>query len=250
MITKRIIPCLDCKNGRVVKGVQFQNLIDSGMPSELASLYEQDGADEIVLLDVGASLENRNNQLETVRQVRKVISIPLTVGGGVRTIRNIEDLLRAGADKVSINSAAVLDPRLITQASRMFGAQCIVASIDALKREDSWNILSRSGTTSHAIPVESWTNEVIERGAGEILLTSLDRDGTQEGYDLDLIKLVSKNATVPIIASGGAKTTEHLLEGFRAGADAVLAASIFHFKQKTITEIKQELDKAGIEVRI
>lgn len=251
MLTKRIIPCLDCKDGRVVKGVQFQNLVDAGSPAELALRYENDGADEIVLLDVGASVENRANQRETVASVRKVLSIPLTVGGGIRELSDIEMLLEAGADKVSINTAAVLNPRLITDAASKFGAQCIVVSVDVVKKGAAdWSILTKSGTTNHEIPVRIWVKEIIERGAGEILLTSLDKDGTQSGYDLALLKGVSEISTVPVIASGGAKTVEHLFEAFTVGADAVLAASIFHFNQTTISQVKSGLKNMGVEIRI
>lgn len=251
MLTKRVIPCLDCKNGRVVKGVQFKNLTDAGSPAELSARYQLEGADEIVLLDVSATIEERQNQRDTVADVRKQLLIPLTVGGGVREIADIERLLEAGADKVGINTAAVLNPSIITEASQAFGAQCTVVSVDATGAgEGRWNILTRSGGSEHAIPAVDWVQRVIDHGAGEILLTSLDRDGTQSGYDLRLIEAVSAVSTVPIIASGGAKTVEHMLQAFEAGADAVLAASIFHFGQTSIGAIKQGLREGGIEVRL
>lgn len=250
MLKKRIIPCLDCKNGRVVKGVQFQNLIDAGSPQELAERYQQDGADEVVILDIGASLEDRATQRETIQSVRSVLSIPLTSGGGVRTLNDIETLLNAGADKVSINSAAVKNPKLITEAAKAFGSQCIVVAIDAKKRGSQWTIVTRSGTKEEGISVLFWSQQIAELGAGELLLTSFDRDGTSLGYDLDLIREVRAKIQIPIIASGGASKTEHLITALQAGADAVLAASIFHFGKYTISEIKKELEKNGVPVRI
>ena len=250
MVTKRIIPCLDCKDGRVVKGIQFQGLTDAGSPSELVARYQTEGADELVLLDVGASIESRNNQLQTVRDVRAQLSIPLTVGGGVREVVDIELLLQSGADKVSMNTAAVFNPDLVKDASRAFGAQCTVVAVDTKRRGDQWIVLTRSGTEEQALNTIDWVKQVEDLGAGEILLTSFDRDGTQLGYDLDLLKAVSEAIQIPVIASGGAKVTDHLFEAFQAGADAVLAASMFHYQTHTIGQVKRELRALGIEVRL
>ena len=250
MVTKRIIPCLDCKDGRVVKGIQFQGLTDAGSPAELAARYQIEGADELVLLDVGASIESRNNQLQTVRDVRAELTIPLTVGGGVREIADIEKLLQSGADKVSINTAAVKNPFLVREASRAFGAQCTVVAVDTKRRGDSWIVITRSGTEEQALDTIEWVKQVEDLGAGEILLTSFDRDGTQLGYDLELLLAVSQAIQIPVIASGGAKVTKDLYEAFNAGADAVLAASMFHYQTHTIGKVKRELRDLGIEVRL
>ena len=258
MLTKRIIPCLDCKNGRVVKGVQFENIVDAGSPEVLALRYEQQGADEIVFLDITATISAQEIRLDTVRQVRSALSIPLTVGGGVRTIRDIETLLVNGADKVAINSAGVSNPALIDDAAKRFGSQCIVIAIDAKRNSMSssnallpqWQVVTASGTHLTDLQVVDWAVRAAELGAGEILLTSYDRDGTNAGYDLELITAVASAVSIPVIASGGAKTTEDLLTAFNAGADAVLAASMFHFGSTTIQNEKQQLSKQGVLVRV
>ena len=250
MLTKRIIPCLDVRDGRVVKGVNFSNLRDAGSPAELAIDYEKQGADEIVILDVAATPQERANQTETVKAVRRVLSLPLTVGGGVRGIEDARRLLNAGADKVSINTAAVRNPALLNEMAAEFGKQCTILAIDAIKRNQSWNVVVNSGSEDTGMDVIKWAQEAISRGAGEILLTSWDRDGTRAGYDLELLQAVSQSISVPVIASGGANSAEHLIEGIKAGADAVLAASIFHFGDYTVHELKLDLKKAGIEVRL
>jgi len=251
MLKKRIIPCLDVRNGRVVKGVQFQNLRDAGDPVELAVAYESQGADELVLLDVSATMENRRAQRETIHQVRQKLGIALTVGGGVRTVEDARWLLEAGADKVSINTAAVHDPQCIVVMAKQFGVQCTVLAIDARVNEsnDGWNVLTHSGRYITNHDVVEWAIEAAALGAGEILLTSWDRDGTRSGYDLQLIQAVRAAVNVPIIASGGASSADDLRQAFEAGADAVLAASIFHDGQYTISDLKAQLIKANVEVR-
>ncbi len=250
MLTKRIIPCLDCRDGRVVKGVRFENLRDVGSPAEQAALYETQGADEIVVLDVSATVMGRANQVETVKTVREALSIPLTVGGGVRNVIDAARLLEFGADKVSINSAAVQDPELINGLARQFGSQCTVLAVDAAEVERGfWEVVIHSGTTRTGLDVVEWCRKGVDRGVGEILLTSLDRDGTRIGYCLELISAVSGAVTVPIIASGGANEPQHLLEAIQAGADAVLAASIFHSGELSVAEIKDFLAKQQVEVR-
>jgi len=250
MLTSRIIPCLDVRDGRVVKGVKFQGLQDSGDPVERAALYEEQGADEIVILDVSATPEERSHQIETTAAVREVLSIPLTVGGGVRSAEDAQALLEAGADKVSVNTAAVQDPHILTEMAERFGRQCTVSAIDAAATEDgSWEVVIRSGTERPGLDAVEWASTVVEHGAGEILLTSWDRDGTREGYDLELLGAVSEAASVPIIASGGADRPEHLVEALQSGADAVLAASIFHFEDFTVESVKQALSREGIHVR-
>ena len=254
MLTKRIIPCLDCRDGRVVKGIRFGNLRDVGSPAEQASLYEQQGADEIVLLDVSATLETRPNQAATVHAVRAVLSIPLTVGGGVRNVADAVRLLESGADKVSINSAAVCNPTLIDALASRFGSQCTVLAIDAAAiafddSRNSWEVVTHSGKTRTGIDVIQWSQEAVHRGAGEILLTSWDRDGTRLGYDLDLIAAVSGLVSVPVIASGGANEPQHLREALQAGADAVLAASIFHSGEYSVKTVKEFLAQHNVEVR-
>lgn len=246
----RIIPCLDCRDGRVVKGVRFQGLRDAGDPAELAAAYEAQGADELVVLDVSATPEGRGTAVETVRRVRAALSIPLTVGGGVDTVEAAGRLLDAGADKVSVNTAAVRDPSLITEIATRFGSQCTVVAIDAAAKEESWEVVVLSGTERTGRSVVSWAREAVERGAGEILLTSWDRDGTRSGYDLGLLRAVSDAVSVPVIASGGAAGPEHLLEALQAGADAVLAASIFHEGQHTVTDVKRILADRGVQVRL
>ena len=251
MLTARIIPCLDVKGGRVVKGVKFKNLRDAGDPAALARAYQEQGADELVLLDVSATPDGRKTQLEWVRRVRAGISIPLSVGGGVRTIDDAAALLEAGADKVGINTAAVLNPALLGQMAATFGSQCTVLALDAARNENgSWNVVVRSGRERLEQDAVEWARMAAERGAGEILLTSWDRDGTREGYDLELLSAISKAVGVPVIASGGASTPGHLLEALRAGADAVLAASIFHYGEYTVHALKEFLKNNQVEVRI
>lgn len=247
--TRRIIPCLDVRDGRVVKGVRFASLRDAGDPAQRAALYEAQGADEVVMLDVSATLEGRAALLNTVRAIRRVLSIPLAVGGGVRTIDDAQTLLNAGADKVSVNSAAVRDPSLLARLSERFGAQCVVLAIDAVAAADSWRVATRSGTTIEPLDACEWAAQGESLGAGEILLTSFDRDGTRSGYDLDLLRAVCSRVGIPVIASGGASTPEHIIDAFDAGADAALAASIFHDDDTSIRELKRRLAARGIEVR-
>lgn len=260
MLTSRIIPCLDVSHGRVVKGVRFQGLRDAGDPAERAALYQEQGADEIVILDVSATPEGRGHQYETVRRVRAVLSIPLTVGGGVRTEGDAFHLLESGADKVSVNTAAVSDPTLLTAIAERFGRQCCVLAIDAARRAGAagrggdsgagtFEVLVKGGRESAGLDAIRWAQEGERRGAGEILLTSWDRDGTRSGYDLELTAAVARAVQVPVIASGGADTPEHIAQAFRAGADAVLAASIFHDGDLTVSDVKRHLAAAGISVR-
>ncbi len=250
MLKSRIIPCLDVNAGRVVKGVKFQNLRDAGDPVELSDYYQQQGADEIVLLDVSATREDRIAMLETIESVRKRLTIPLTVGGGVGSVEDARRLLGAGADKVSTNTAAVRDPELINRMSANFGAQCTVIAIDARRHEPAaWHVVTRSGTKSETLNAVEWAAETQLRGAGEILLTSFDRDGTRSGYDLELLVAVTQATRLPVIASGGANSVEHMVEAFQHGAHAVLAASIFHEGNYTVAQVKQELAIRGIEVR-
>ena len=251
MLTIRIIPCLDVRDGRVVKGVKFQGLRDAGSPPELAARYEDEGADEIVLLDVSATPEERGTQVETVEQVRRAISIPLTVGGGVRNVRNAQSLLEAGADKVSVNTAAVDNPGLLSEMAERFGSQCTVLALDAASTGDGvWEVVTLSGRRRTGIDAAAWARSAVDHGAGDILLTSWDRDGTRIGYDLDLIRAISQEVNVPVIASGGADHPDHLIEAVKAGAEAVLAASIFHYEEWTIREVKLALAAAGLEVRL
>ena len=250
MLTSRIIPCLDVKNGRVVKGVKFQGLRDAGCPIEAAQRYANEGADELVMLDVTATLEGRSTTLEIVRRIRAILDIPLTVGGGVKSVLDARDLLSAGADKVSLNSAAVADPNLVTAIMKAFGRQCTVVAIDAVQRAPQrWAVLTRSGTTDVQIDALKWMSEAAHRGAGEILLTSWDRDGTREGYDIALLKAASHAVSVPIIASGGANSAAHMDDAFQAGASAVLAASIFHDGDTTVSDVKTILNSKGVSVR-
>lgn len=250
MLKRRIIPCLDVRDGRVVKGVRFSNLRDSGDPRDLAAEYERQGADELVMLDVSATPEGRATNLDTVRAIRDCLSIPLSVGGGVRGIDDAQALLEAGADKVAVNTAAVRDPGIITTLADQFGVQCTVLAIDAAQHgEASWQVVISSGTERLSLDVIDWVREAVKRGAGEVLLTSWDRDGTRAGYDLALLNAVSQALPVPVIASGGADSPRHLIEALRAGADAVLAASIFHAGDYTVRTLKQELGDAGVEVR-
>lgn len=250
MLTRRIIPCLDVRDGRVVKGVRFQGLRDAGSPAERAEYYEQQGADELVMLDVSATPEGRKTALETVGKIRARISIPLSVGGGVRTADDAGALLEAGADKVGINTAAVDRPQILSEVAQRFGTQCTVVAIDA-KRVASgrWQVVVMSGKKDTGIDVVTWAKGAVERGAGEILLTSWDRDGTRSGYDLELTRAVSNAVGVPVIASGGADTPQQLLEALEAGADAVLAASIFHDGDYTVAQLKEFLASNNVEVR-
>lgn len=249
-MAKRIIPCLDVRNGRVVKGVKFQNLRDKGDPVELAARYEEEGADEVVFLDITASIENRKTLLNVVRDTASVLSIPLTVGGGIRGIEDISDLLANGADKVSINTAAVNNPNLIYIAAQEFGSQCIVVAIDAKKVGDRYMVFTYSGTYNTNLDAIEWAKRVAELGAGEILLTSIDRDGTRFGYDLELTKAVVDAVNIPVIASGGAGTPDHFYEVFAyAGADAALAAGVFHDCVIRIRDLKRYLLSRQIEVR-
>ena len=249
MLCVRVIPCLDVSHGRVVKGVKFQGLRDAGDPAELAALYEAQGADELVVLDVSATTEARGTQLETVRRVRAELSIPLTVGGGVRGVENAQGLLEAGADKVSLNTAAVERPELIGEIATRFGSQCAVVAIDARKLGNGFEVLIRSGKESADRDAIAWARDVVKLGAGELLLTSWDRDGTREGYDLELVSAVAAAVNVPVIASGGAARAEHLGQALAAGADAVLAASIFHDREYTVGDVKRDLKAMGVEIR-
>jgi imidazoleglycerol phosphate synthase cyclase subunit len=249
MLARRVIPCLDVSHGRVVKGVRFEGLRDAGDPAERARLYEEQGADEIVVLDVSATPEGRGHQHETVRRIREGLSIPLTVGGGVRSEEDAWRLLEAGADKVSVNTAAVERPELLSEIAARFGRQCCVLAIDAALRDGRLEVLVKGGREGTGRDAVAWAAQGERLGAGEILLTSWDRDGTREGYDLPMLHAVTAAVRVPVIASGGAATPEHLLEALRAGADAVLAASIFHDGDRTVGEVKAFLREHGVEVR-
>jgi len=250
MLTVRIIPCLDVRDGRVVKGVKFQGLRDAGDPAEQAALYEGQGADEITLLDVSATPEGRGAALETVARVREQLSVPLTVGGGVRGVGDAQALLSAGADKVGINTAAVENPELIVEMAERFGSQCTVLAIDAWKDDTGrFEVITHSGKKRTGIDAIEWARRAAILGAGEILLTSWDRDGTKSGYDLDLISRIAAAVEVPIIASGGAADASHMADAVKAGASAVLAASIFHYGEYTVARLKDELSGMGIEVR-
>jgi imidazole glycerol-phosphate synthase subunit HisF len=249
MLTSRIIPCLDVSHGRVVKGVRFQGLRDAGDPAERARLYQEQGADEIVILDVSATPEGRGHQHETVRRVRAALSIPLTVGGGIRTEADALALLEAGADKVSVNTAAVDRPGLLTEIAERFGRQCCVLAIDAATRDGRFEVLVKGGREGTGLDAVAWAREGERRGAGEILLTSWDRDGTRSGYDLALTSAVARAVRVPVIASGGAENAEHIAQAFKAGADAVLAASIFHDGDLTVGDVKLHLQEQGLAVR-
>lgn len=255
MLTKRIIPCLDVKDGRVVKGVNFLNLKDAGDPVQVAQAYDKEEADEIVFLDITASFEKRQTMLDVVKKTAETVFMPLTVGGGIRTLDDIRELLNAGTDKVSINTAAVERPELVKDAAEKFGSQCIVVAIDA-KRHDSkkgggWEVYINGGRTPTGIDAVEWGKKVEKLGAGEILLTSMDMDGTKSGYDIELTRTFSDNLNIPIIASGGAGSLEHLLEVLVEGkADAALAASIFHFREHSVREAKEFLRAKGVEVRM
>ena len=252
MITKRIIPCLDVNNGRVVKGVNFVNLIDAGDPVECAKIYDSEGADELVFLDITASSDNRKTITEMVTAVAKNVFIPFTVGGGIRTVEDFREILLAGADKVSVNTAAINNPGLIKEAAEKFGSQCVVVAIDAKKRADGgYNVYTHGGRNDAGLDALLWAKKCESLGAGEILLTSMDGDGTKAGYELDLTRLISENVSIPVIASGGAGKLEHFYEAVEIGkADAVLAASLFHFKELTIKEVKEYLKSKNISVRL
>lgn len=252
MLAKRIIPCLDVHEGRVVKGTNFVNLRDAGDPVELAALYDQEGADELVFLDISASAEGRETMVDVVRRTAEQVFIPFTIGGGLRTLEDIRKMLRAGADKVSLNTSAVQNPGLIEEGAHAFGSQCIVVAIDARQtRAGAWEVYIHGGRTATGKDVLQWAEEVERLGAGEILLTSMDRDGTKNGYDLELTRAVSRAVSLPVIASGGVGTLDHLAEGLTAGeADAVLAASIFHYREYSIAEAKAYLEERGIPIRL
>ncbi|MBO6207943.1 MAG: imidazole glycerol phosphate synthase subunit HisF [Lachnospiraceae bacterium] len=253
MHTKRIIPCLDVKNGRVVKGIQFVNLVDAGDPVECGKAYDAAGADELVFLDITASSDARKTVVDMVRRVAETVFIPFTVGGGIRTVDDFKEILREGADKVAVNSAAIMNPQLISDAADKFGSQCVVLAIDAKRRADGsgWNIFKNGGRVDMGIDAVEWAIKGCELGAGEILLTSMDCDGAKNGYDLELTRMVSENVSVPVIASGGAGTKEHFYEALTEGkADAALAASLFHFKELEIREVKEYLRDKGVSVRL
>ena len=251
MFTKRIIPCLDVNNGRVVKGINFVDLIDAGDPVECGLAYDKAGADELVFLDITASSDRRNIVTDMVRRVAETVFIPFTVGGGIRTVDNFKELLREGADKISINSSAIDNPRLISDAADKFGSQCVVVAIDAKRREDGsgWNIYKHGGRIDTGIDAVEWAMKADKLGAGEILLTSMDCDGTKAGYDIELTKIISESVSIPVIASGGAGTKEHFYDAFEAGAEAALAASLFHYKELEINDLKQFLNERGVPVR-
>ena len=253
MHTKRIIPCLDIKDGRVVKGINFVNLRDAGDAAEVAAAYDKAGADEVVFLDINASADSRSTQLEWVRQVASKVFIPFTVGGGIRTVEDFKVLLREGADKISINSSAIMNPQLISDAADKFGSQCVVVAIDAKKRADGsdWNIYKNGGRVDMGMDAVEWAIKAEKMGAGEILLTSMDGDGTKAGYDITLTKAISSAVKIPVIASGGAGTMEHFYEALtEGGAEAALAASLFHYKELEIRQVKEYLRDKGVSVRL
>jgi cyclase len=251
MLAKRIIPCLDVDKGRVVKGVKFQNLRDAGDPVEVAKSYEEQSADELVFLDITASAEERKIMIEVVQRVAETIFIPFTVGGGVSSLEDIRRLLSAGADKVSINTAAVKNPQLIYESAKRFGSQCIVVAIDAKRSERGWEVYIHGGRTPTGLDAVEWAKRVESLGAGEILLTSIDADGTKKGYDIELCRAVASAVSIPVIASGGAGTMEHFYEVFtKTNVDAALAASLFHFKEVSIPELKAYLKNKGVHVRL
>lgn len=253
MHTKRIIPCLDVKDGRVVKGVNFVNFRDAGDPAEVAAAYDKAGADEVVFLDITASADSRATQLTWVREVASKVFIPFTVGGGIRTVEDFKAILREGADKISINSAAIMNPQLISDAADKFGSQCVVVAIDAKRRNDGsgWNIYKNGGRIDMGIDAVEWAIKAEKMGAGEILLTSMDGDGTKEGYDIPLTRAIAESVSIPVIASGGAGKLEHFYEALTdAKAEAVLAASLFHYKELEIREVKEYLRSKGVSVRL
>lgn len=253
MLTKRIIPCLDVHNGRVVKGVNFVDLRDAGDPVEIAAAYDKAGADEVVFLDITASSDNRNTVIDMVRRVAEKVFIPFTVGGGIRTVEDFKALLREGADKISVNTAAILRPELISEAADKFGSQCVVVAIDAKRRPDGsgWNIYKNGGRVDMGIDAVEWAVRACKLGAGEILLTSMDCDGTKTGYDIELTRTIAEQVSVPVIASGGAGVLEHFKEALTVGkADAALAASLFHYKELEIRQVKEYLQQQQIPVRL
>jgi len=253
MFTKRIIPCLDVHNGRVVKGVNFVNLRDAGDPVEIAKAYDKAGADEVVFLDITASSDARNTVVDMVRKVAENVFIPFTVGGGIRTVDDFKMLLREGADKISVNSAAIMRPELLSEAAEKFGSQCVVLAIDAKRRADGsgWNVYKNGGRVDMGMDAVEWAMDAERRGAGEILLTSMDCDGTKAGFDLELTRTIAENVKIPVIASGGAGNLEHFHEALTVGcADAALAASLFHYKELEIKEVKQYLREKGVSVRL
>ena len=250
MITTRIIPCLDVKNGRVVKGIKFGNLTDTGLPLELAIKYQNQNADEIVILDIAATPDEKKHRVEIVKEIRRELNIPITVGGGVRTTDDARALLLAGADKVAINTAAVNEPQLISEMANQFGRQCTILALDARKNGDNWEVCTHSGRKSAGIDAIQWARRAKDLGAGEILLTSWDRDGSLEGYDTDMICAIAESVNIPIIASGGASKPEDMIDAVKAGASAVLAASIFHYNTFTVNQIKEVLNQNNIRVRL
>lgn len=253
MFTKRIIPCLDVNNGRVVKGINFVNLKDAGDPVEVGAAYDLAGADELVFLDITASSDAREIKLDMVRRVAETIFIPFTVGGGIRTVEDFRMILREGADKIAVNTAAILNPNLISEAAEKFGSQCVVVAIDAKRREDGkgWNIYKNGGRVDMKIDAVEWAIKAEKLGAGELLVTSMDCDGTKDGYDLELTRTISECVSIPVIASGGAGKKEHFYEALTAGkADAALAASLFHYKELEIKEVKEYLRERGVSVRL
>jgi len=253
MFTKRIIPCLDVLNGRVVKGINFVNLRDAGDPVEVGTAYDKAGADELVFLDITASSDARTIKIDMVRRVAETVFIPFTVGGGIRTVDDFKLILREGADKIAVNTAAILNPNLIAEAADKFGSQCVVLAIDAKRRADGsgWNIYKNGGRIDMGIDAVEWAMKANQLGAGEILLTSMDCDGTKDGYDLELTRIISENVSIPVIASGGAGNMEHFYEALTDGkADAALAASLFHYKELEIMDLKSYLNNKGVSVRI
>lgn len=252
MFTKRIIPCLDCKDGRVVKGTNFVDLKDAGDPVEVAAMYDKSGADELVFLDITASSDGRNTTVDLVRKVAEKVFIPFTVGGGIRTVDDFKVLLREGADKISINSAAIMTPELISQAADKFGSQCVVVAIDAKRQKDGhWSIYKNGGRVDMKMDAIEWAMKAESLGAGEILLTSMDCDGTKAGYDIELTRAVADNVSIPVIESGGAGNMEHFYDAFAKGnADAALAASLFHYKEMEIKDLKKYLSDKGIPMRL
>ena len=253
MFTKRIIPCLDCKNGRVVKGTNFVDLRDAGDPVEVASMYDKSGADELVFLDITASSDGRNTTVDLVRKVAEKVFIPFTVGGGIRTVDDFKVLLREGADKISINSAAIMNPGLISDAADKFGSQCVVVAIDSKRSEDGshWTIYKNGGRVDMGIDAVEWAMQAEKNGAGEILLTSMDCDGTKAGYDIELTRIIADSVSIPVIASGGAVNMDHFYDAFDKGhADAALAASLFHYKELEIMELKKYLNAKGVPMRM